>query len=168
MREGLKTTLICLLINMICLILSTGSPPATEGFSETNTDENLIKSIDFSNEDAEMLMKIAMAEAGGEGRECMALVMLTVLNRTWSDNFPDNIHDVIYESTNGVYQFSPIANGAYDKAVPNEACKEALELIMSGWDKSQNALYFESCPGSSWHSRNLQFLYQCGRMRFYK
>lgn len=115
-----------------------------------------------------MLMKIAMAEARGEGKECMALVMLTVLNRVKSDKFPDNIYNVIHEVHKGKYQFTPIANGSYDKAIPNEECKEALNLILNGWDESNGSLYFESCSGSSWHSRNLQFLCRIGRMKFYK
>lgn len=36
------------------------------------------------------------------------LVILTVLNRVLSEEFPDNTHDVIFEKSNGVYQFSCI------------------------------------------------------------
>lgn len=133
------------------------------------SESNLVQSLDFDAEEAQMLMKIAMAEAGGEGKKCMALVMLTVLNRAWSDKFPNNIYNVIHEVNNdGTYQFTPVSNGAYAAAIPSDECREALNLIMSGWNESQNALYFESCSGSSWHSRNLQFLYQCGKMKFYK
>ena len=132
------------------------------------SEDNLEQKLSFNSEESQMLMKIAMAEAGGEGKECMALVMLTVLNRTKSNKFPNNIYNVIHEVNNGTYQFTPVANGAYAAAIPSEECREALNLIMSGWDKSQNALYFESCQGSSWHSRNLQFLYRSGKMKFYK
>lgn len=137
-------------------------------YANITEKQEMIRSLDFDADEAEMLQKIAMAEAGGEGKECMALVMLTVLNRTWSDKFPNSIYGVIHQTTNGTYQFTPVANGAYAAAIPSNECKEALNMVMSGWNESQNALYFESCSGSSWHSRNLQYLYSCGRMKFYK
>lgn len=127
-------------------------------------NNNLIQSLDFGYEDATMLEKISIAEAGGESVECMAQVMLVVLNRTWSDEFPDSIEAVIFEEN----QFTPIINGSYDRAVPNEKSRQALDMVMGGWNESQNALYFESCSGSSWHSRNLEFLFQVDTMRFYK
>jgi N-acetylmuramoyl-L-alanine amidase len=129
-----------------------------------NVESNLIQSLDFGYEDAEMLEKISIAEAGGESVECMAMVMLVVLNRAWSDEFPNTIKEVLYENK----QFTPISNGSYDSAVPNEKSQEALNMIMQGWNESQNALYFESCSGESWHSRNLEYLFQIDNMRFYR
>ena len=55
-----------------------------------------IPSMDWDTEDAYLLEKIAMAEAEGEGVEGKALVMLVVLNRVWSDRFPDTIEEVIF------------------------------------------------------------------------
>lgn len=112
-----------------------------------------------------MLMKIAMAEAEGESVEGKALVMLVVLNRVWDDDFPGTIEEVIFEPG----QFSPVKEGGrYYTTEPNSECYEALELVMQGWDESQGALYFESCEGDSWHSQNLEFLFQEGKHKFYK
>lgn len=43
------------------------------------------------------LAKIAMAEAEGEDTEGKAQVILVVLNRVWSNDFPDTIEGVITE-----------------------------------------------------------------------
>lgn len=141
-------------------------PAQTETEPEpTSTYESMIMSRDWDAEDSQMLLKIAMAEAEGESVEGKALVMLVVLNRVWSDDFPGTIEEVIFQPK----QFSPVAEGGrYYTTEPNEECYEALELVMSGWDESYGALYFESCERSSWHSENLEFLYQVGNHKFYR
>lgn len=128
-------------------------------------DDSLIKSRDWDAEDSYLLAKIAMAEAEGEDVEGKAFVILIVLNRVWTDEFPDTIHDVIYQKS----QFSPIADGRFDRVEPNEECYEALEMVMLGWDKSNGALYFESEKSAdNWHSRHLEYLFTHGGHRFYK
>ncbi len=112
-----------------------------------------------------MLLKIAMAEAEGESVEGKALVMLVVLNRVWDDAFPNTIGEVIFQKN----QFSPVANGGrYWTTEPNEGCYEALKMVRHGWDESQGALYFESCEGDNWHSRNLEYLFREGNHKFYR
>lgn len=130
-----------------------------------------IEQID-DNEDNErmkdryLLAKIAMAEAESEDTEGKALVMLVVLNRVWDDEeFPDTIKEVIYQPG----QFSPISNGRFDKVEPDADCWAALDLITVGkWDESYGATYFESKSESTWHSENLDFLFQHGKHYFYK
>lgn len=145
--------------------------------TEETQDEyhGLIGSMDWGSEDAYLLAKIAMAEAEGESTEGKALVMLTVLNRVWSDGFPDTIEEVIFErgvngKGNTVYQFSVMQDGGrWWTTEPNEDCYKALELIqVEKWDESQGALYFESKSDSTWHEDNLQFLFQRGNHYFYK
>lgn len=133
--------------------------------AEETDGESLIASRDWSAEESDMLMKIAMAEAEGESVEGKALVMLVVLNRVWSNGFPDTIEEVIFQPG----QFSPVREGGrYYTTEPDDECREALELIMKGWDKSHGALYFESCESSSWHSENLKFLFRAGNHKFYR
>lgn len=137
----------------------------TETAEPEETEGTLIYSRDWGAEDAEILLKVAMAEAEGESTEGKALVMLVVLNRVWSDGFPDSVEEVVFQEK----QFSVTAEGGrYYTTTPDEDCLEALRLIESGWDESQGALYFESCREESWHSRNLEFLYQVGNHRFYR
>lgn len=141
-------------------------PTEPETVCETQeTTQTLIGSRDWGYEDDEILLKIAMAEAEGESTEGKALVMLVVLNRVWSDGFPDSIEEVVFQER----QFSvTLDGGRYYTTTPNRDCYEALELVRHGWDESQGALFFESCDGGSWHSENLEFLYQVGNHRFYK
>lgn len=118
-------------------------------------------SLDWSAEESYILTKIAMAEAEGEDTEGKALVILVVLNRVWDDSFPDTIEEVVMQEN----QFSPVANGRYEKVEPDSDCLDALELVMDG---SEGALYFESRSLSTWHQRNLKYLFKHGNHYFYK
>lgn len=122
------------------------------------------KRISFNAKDTDLLLRIGMCEAGGEKVECIASVMRVVLNRVSSNAFPNSIYDVIYEHN----QFTPAQTGWIKTVTPSKKCQQALDMVLDGWDESQNALYFESCNGDSWHSRNLKYLYSCGNMNFYK
>ena len=80
----------------------------TETAKAVETEEPLIASMDWDKDDSYLLCKIAMAEAESEGVKGKALVMLVVLNRVWSNEFPDTIEEVIFQKN----QFSPVANGS--------------------------------------------------------
>lgn len=119
---------------------------------------------EINADDAYMLCKIAMAEAEGEDVEGKALVMLVVLNRTKAEGFPDTVSEVIYEKG----QFTPVANGRFQKVEPNKECFEALQMIVSEkWDGSLGATYFESESSRTWHRDNLNYLYSHGGHDFY-
>lgn len=91
--------------------------------AEETGDESLIASRDWDAEESYMLMKIAMAEAEGESVEGKALVMLVVLNRVWSDGFPNTIEEVIFEPG----QFSPVVEGGrYYTTEPDSECRRPL------------------------------------------
>ena len=148
---------------------TTSSPEPTE---EPQSTQEVVDnfhsdmSYDWSSDDSYLLAKIAMAEAEGEDTQGKALVIMVVLNRVLSDEFPDTIHDVIYQQS----QFSPISNGRFDRIEPNEDCYKALDMIqLDKWDESDGALYFESedCA-DNWHSRHLDYLFTHGGHRFYK
>lgn len=139
----------------------TAEPQPTPEPTYTST----FHSYDWDGEDERMLAKIAMAEAEGESVEGKALVILVVLNRVWSDEFPDSIEEVIFQKN----QFSPVAEGGrYWTTEPDAGCYEALELVMGGWDESQGAFYFESTGRDGWHSQNLEFLFEFGGHKFYR
>ena len=123
-------------------------------------------SKDWSSEESYLLAKIAMAEAEGCNIQTKALIIMCVLNRVWSDEFPDTINEVIFQKN----QFSPINDGRWDRVEPNEDCYEAVKAVMEAkHDYSDGATYFESCVNEdNWHSRNLEFLYESEGIRFYK
>ena len=133
---------------------------------EVNYYPEFTYSKDWSVEDSYLLAKIAMAEAEGCNTQTKTLIIMCVLNRVSSDEFPDTIHDVIFQTN----QFSPIDNGRWDRVEPNEDCWEALKVVMEAkYDYSGGATYFESCDDEdNWHSRNLEFLYESDGIRFYK
>lgn len=131
---------------------------------QRKVEAEAVAAVILSAEDEEILMKMAMSEAECESTEGKALVMLVILNRVQSEEFPNTITDVVFQGI----QFSPVSDGRYYSAIPNSDCKAALDLVESGWDESQGAMYFENYGADSWHSRNLEFLFQEGNHRFYK
>jgi spore germination cell wall hydrolase CwlJ-like protein len=124
-------------------------------------------SLDYSASDAYLLAKIAYGEAGGEDLEGQALVIRVVLNRVWSDEFPNSISDVIYQTDTGV-QFAATTAADWESWEPTESCWEALELVESGWDESQGATYFCAGGESQWHQEHLTELFTHGGHVFYK
>jgi len=143
--------------------------PETITKEEPEKEESLIQSMDWDGEESYLLAKIAMAEAEGESIEGKALVILVVLNRVWSNQFPDTIEEVILQEYKGVHQFSVTMDGGrWWRVEPNEECYEALDLVMSGWNESRNALYFESPSESTWHQEHLDFLFKYGNHYFYR
>lgn len=151
------------------LSVAMAAPEATLAPMSVETESTYPEfsySKDWGAEDSYLLAKIAMAEAEGESVQGKSLVILVVLNRVHNKDFPDTIQDVIFEER----QFSPVASGRFDRVEPDADCWEAVKVVMeSQYDYSGGALYFESCDDAdNWHSRNLEFLYQCGNHKFYK
>lgn len=121
--------------------------------------------LDFTDEESQMLLKLAMAEAENQGVIGKALVIRVVKNRVDSEAFPNSIADVIYEPK----QFSPVWDGRYDEAVPDAECYEALEWVLNYWDGTNGALYFEADYNTNdWHRENLTQLFQYDNLIFYK
>ena len=121
--------------------------------------------VQLTAEETQMLLKIGMAERGSTGcPECIALVMCTVLNRVKAPGFGNSLKSVIFAPE----QFTPVMDGSYDTTRPNENCYDALEMVRYGWDESRGALYYEWCEGESWHSKNLNLLFQHCDIRFYE
>lgn len=148
--------------------LVTFEPQTEEESSEVEVDyyPEFTYSKDWSAEESYLLARIAMAEAEGCNTQTKTLIIMCVLNRVWSDEFPNTIEEVIFQEN----QFSPIDNGRWDRVEPNEDCYEAVKVVMEAkYDYSGGATYFENCADEdNWHSRNLEFLYESEGIRFYK
>ena len=148
--------------------LVTFEPQTEEESSEVEVDyyPEFTYSKDWSARESYLLARIAMAEAEGCNTQTKTLIIMCVLNRVWSDEFPDTIEEVIFQEN----QFSPIDNGRWDRVEPNEDCYEAVKVVMEAkYDYSGGATYFENCADEdNWHSRNLEFLYESEGIRFYK
>ena len=84
--------------------------------------------IEFTYEEAQLLMKVAQAEAGNQGIDGMWLTLSVLVNRVNSDSFPDSVEGVV----NQKYQFSTVSNGAINRVEISPECHEALARIEMG------------------------------------
>lgn len=128
-------------------------------------DKNCDTCISITQEEAQMLMKLACSETGDMGEDAQLLVMNVVINRLNDKDFPDNIYDIIHAEK----QFSVVQNGAFDKVKPNVESHFALARLEMGEDLSEGALYFESNSAKdTWQSRHKEFLFEKYGQRYYK
>lgn len=86
----------------------------------------------LSDDDEDLLMRMAYSEARGEGIKGRALVMMVALNRWKNGHYGETLSAVIRPG-----RFT-VAN-TYD-----DECRIALTWIKYGWDESEGALYFSS------------------------
>lgn len=91
----------------------------------------------ISSSDKALMAKLVRAEAEGESYAGKVAVATVVLNRVDSSGFPNNVHDVIYQSG----QFTPVANGEINKPTNSDSVKAVNEAI--GFrGKGQGSLFF--------------------------
>ncbi|SHF40194.1 LysM domain-containing protein [Caldanaerobius fijiensis DSM 17918] len=106
--------------------------------------------ITYSLSDLDLLARLITAEADGEPYEAKVGVGAVVINRVKDYRFPNTISDVIYEKTDGYYQFTPVENGWINKPASEEAKKAAYDAL-HGSDPTHGALfYFDDSATNSW------------------
>jgi len=101
-------------------------PPVKEaeiGSIERTHDVQLM-----TREDRDLMMKVATAEGEDQGEDGMWLILSVIMNRVEDPDYPDNIHDVIYQP----YQFTSILDKRAEEAEPTEACEMAMVRIEEG------------------------------------
>ena len=94
-----------------------------------------------SQEDVLLLARIIHAEARGESFEGKVAVGAVILNRAKNPAFPNSIRGVIYQKINGVYQFTPVADGTINLPPDKESIRAAVEALR-GRDPTNGALFF--------------------------
>ena len=105
---------------------------------------------EFTYDEAQLLLRVAQAEAGNQGADGMWLVMSVVLNRVADEAWPDAIKEVIYQTS----QFSSVSDGHFDAAEISPEAHEALAKIETGEvapeiigfetvDSTENDKYFQ-------------------------
>lgn len=127
---------------------------------------------DLSDEDYEALLKIVEAEAGTEDKKGKMLVAGVVLNRVGNQSFPNSVKEVVLQKESGSYQFSPVANGKYNKVTVSTDTVEAVEEVLCGEDVSEGALYFVSRKYADpqkmvWFDQSLTKLFAYGGHEFF-
>ncbi|HWO95902.1 MAG TPA: cell wall hydrolase [Bacillus sp. (in: firmicutes)] len=129
------------------LTIGNGSSSAEAQMSQlaapaVNQQSASAQSSAISAEDKDLLSRLVEAEAKGEPYQGKVAVAMVVLNRVASPEFPNSIHDVIYQQLeNGGYQFTPVGNGAINQPASDES-KRAVDEALANQDSANDALYF--------------------------
>ncbi len=121
----------------------------------------------YDADDLYWLAKIIHAESRGEPLIGKIAVGNVILNRVDSDEFPDNIYDVIFDRKNGV-QFSPITNGSIYR-VPTYSSVLAAKICFEGVSVSDRILFFmePSKSTSSWIATNRPYAFTISNHYFF-
>ena len=128
--------------------------------------------VSVTGSEYENLLRIVEAEAGGEDLIGKMLVANVVLNRVEDEHFPDSINEVIFQSENGVTQFSPISDGRFYSVKISQETVEAVNQVLQGEDNSQGALYFAARKSANsekmkWFDEELEWLFAYGGHEFF-
>ena len=127
----------------------------------------------MSDGDYETLLAIVEAEAGGEDVEGRMMVANVILNRVnYTESFPSNVTDVVWERVGGAAQFSPTMDGRINRVKISDKTREAVNRVIDGEDLSQGALFFVAKSQAEehniqWFIGNLKFLFEHGVHSFY-
>jgi len=117
-----------------------------------------------TDEEFDLICRIVEAEIGNGCFDSKVNVANTIVNRYYSDNFPNNWIDIIYSPS----QYSTLSNGAYKKVKVKEDTILAIEYAFSIEDTTQGATYFHS-GSSRWHEDSLDFIFEdVDGHKFYK
>ena len=122
----------------------------------------------YTEEELYWMSRIISAESQGEPLLGKLAVGTVVLNRVASDEFPNTIHDVIFDRKYAV-QFAPVANGTvYNK--PTEESVLAAKLVLEGARAAENSLYFlaPELTDNHWTMENRTYVTTIGCHWFYE
>ena len=93
---------------------------------------------EVTDEEYNILLHIAAAEAGGCDIYGRILVVNVILNRVDTKGFPDTIKEVVFQKN----QFSPATKGTLWSVNVSDKTKEAVDRALAGEDYSCGALFF--------------------------
>lgn len=117
--------------------------------------------ITITDEEYNNLVRIVEAEATGLDIKAKILVANVVINRVFSNDFPNNVTDVIFQE-NGA-QFQPVMDGRYYSVSLTDTSYEAVDRALVGEDYSEGALFFAataSAGDGSWFATHLRRLFE--------
>jgi N-acetylmuramoyl-L-alanine amidase len=104
----------------------------------TNTNTNTVTNSKVSSSEKDLMARLVRAEAESEPYAGKVAVAYVILNRIDSTEFPNTVHDVIYQSG----QFSPVSNGAINKSADAESIKAVNEAVNADRSKGAGSLFF--------------------------
>lgn len=127
----------------------------------------LVYNRGYSNEDVYWLGRIINAEAQGEPMQGKIGVGNVILNRVNSADFPDTVHDVIFDTKFGV-QFTPTINGRIYET-PSFESLVAAKYCLQGESAVGESLFFlnPETASSLWITNARQHYATVGNHSFY-
>jgi N-acetylmuramoyl-L-alanine amidase len=127
--------------NMIYPGRKLNIPAAVSTTVAASTTAAVSGTISYTQAELDLLARLVTAEAGNQPYSAQVGVAAVVINRVKSDLFPNTISSVIYQKSDGYYQFTPVENGWIDKTATQTARNAALEAL-NGSDPSNGSLYY--------------------------
>ena len=116
----------------------------------------------YTQEDAELIKRIALAEAETEGADGLWMVMSCIINRVNDPDYPDTVQDVIYQKN----VFSSLKDGNFAKAAAtSDEAEEAFARIDAG-DVCPQIIAFEGL-GSDALDRWFRYAFTYRKHKFY-
>ncbi|APC79142.1 cell Wall Hydrolase family protein [Clostridium botulinum] len=84
--------------------------------------------VNYTESDLDLLARLITVEAQSEPYSAQVAVASVVINRIKSSQFPNSISSVIYQKSDGYYQFTPVLNGWINKPA-TERSKKLLKKL---------------------------------------
>lgn len=161
MKKGVVLWGLCVFILafIVCKASATGAYRAFDYW------EKIPQAEKYTQEEKEILLRIATAEGESEGADGMYRVLEVVINRVNSDRYPDTIKGVVFQDYPCV-QFESTANGRYKNCEITEDAKNAYDHLNSIGVLDKRIVAFEHVSGNVL-SRWYEYLYSVGNHRFY-
>lgn len=121
----------------------------------------------YTKDDVFWLVKIINAESTGEPLAGKIAVGNVILNRVESEDFPNDIYNVVFDKKYGV-QFEPVINGSIYNDHTVE-CIIASKIVLSGENNVGKSLYFLNPKKATniWIPNNRTFFGAIGNHDFY-
>lgn len=121
----------------------------------------------YEESDLKWLSQIISAESGNQTLEGMLGVGDVVMNRVASELFPDNVHDVVFDTRYGI-QFSPVESGGIYND-PSDLAVIAAKICLEGYNVVGDSLYFVNpeTGTTKWFRETRTFVVTIGDHEFY-
>ena len=128
-------------------------------FSKYLRDTEL-PSLDFTDEEIEILQRITEAECTGQSIESKENVVSVIINRILDLNFPDTMSEIVFQDG----QFSPISDGRYYSVDITKDTIKAVDNILKDGVKHEGIFFcnmkdVKLLSKKNWF-KNLEFLFK--------
>ncbi len=117
-------------------------------YAETDIPVHTSDKLDsITMQEFELYAALVMAETENQDWEAQVYAACVVMDRVESDDFPDSIEGVIYQTIPTV-QFTCTQDGRLEKIISsggaNDSCMEAVQYVLDSYRIPKDVLYFTS------------------------